>query len=157
MVSPVGQTAGMNSKILVIGRIGQVGHELHRGRWPAELTVEFIERPQIDLTRPDETRGLVIAARPDIVVNAAAYTAVDAAEADRDTAFAVNRDGPAAIAEACREIGAALVHYSTDYVFDGTQPGAYVEDDPICPVSVYGASKAEGDAVIRARLDRHVI
>jgi dTDP-4-dehydrorhamnose reductase len=147
----------MNSKILVIGRIGQVGHELHRGRWPAGFAVEFVERPQLDLTHPDEARHIVVAARPDIVVNAAAYTAVDAAESERDTAFAINRDGPAMLANACREIGAALIHYSTDYVYDGAKAGAYVETDPIAPLSVYGASKAEGDAAIAARLERHVI
>ena len=107
--------------------------------------------------RPDEVRDIVVAARPDIVVNAAAYTAVDAAESERDLAFAINRDGPAALAEACREIGAAMVHYSTDYVYDGAKVGAYVETDPIATLSVYGASKAEGDAAIAARLDRHVI
>lgn len=147
----------MNSKILVIGRIGQVGHELHRGRWPAGFAVDFIERPQLDLTRPAEVREIVLAARANIVVNAAAYTAVDPAESDRDTAFAINRDGPIAIADACREIGAALVHFSTDYVYDGAKAGAYVETDPIAPLSVYGASKAEGDAAIAARLQRHVI
>lgn len=147
----------MKPKILVIGRIGQVGHELRHGCWPAGFAVNFVERPQFDFTRPAEARDAVVAARPDIVVNAAAYTAVDAAESDRDTAFAVNRDGPAAIAEACREIGAALVHFSTDYVYDGRKNGAYVETDPIAPLSVYGASKAEGDAAIASRLDRHVI
>ncbi|HML10789.1 MAG TPA: dTDP-4-dehydrorhamnose reductase [Stellaceae bacterium] len=157
MLSPVGHTPGMSRKILVIGRIGQIGHELHRGRWPARSEVEFVERPQIDLTRTREARDIVIAARPAIVVNAAAYTAVDAAESDPAAAFAVNRDGPAAIAEACREIGAAMVHFSTDYVYDGRKAGAYVETDPIGPLSVYGASKAEGDAAVAARLDRHAI
>lgn len=157
MVSPVGHTHEMNSKILVLGRIGQVGHELARGRWPAGFTVDFVERPQFDLTRPKEARDIVVATRPDIIVNAAAYTAVDAAEANPDIAFAINRDGPAALAEACREIGAALVHYSTDYVYDGRKDGAWVEGDVIAPLSVYGASKAEGDAAIAARLDRHVI
>lgn len=147
----------MNTSILVIGRIGQVAHELRRGAWPAGFAVDFLERPAIDLTRPGEMREVVIAARPRIVVNAAAYTAVDAAESDRDTAFAVNRDGPAALAEACARIGAPLIHYSTDYVYDGGKTGAYVEDDPVNPLSVYGASKAAGDAAIRTRLDRHVI
>jgi len=147
----------MNSKILVIGRVGQVGHELARGDWPAGFAVDFVERPQVDLTRPEEVQEIVAAARPDIVVNAAAYTAVDAAESDRDTAFAVNRDGPARLAEICRELGAALVHFSTDYVYDGQKAEAYVETDPIAPLCIYGASKAEGDAAIAARLERHVI
>ena len=147
----------MNSKILVVGRTGQVAHELRRGAWPAGFAVDFLERPQIDLRRPDEVRDTVVSLRPEIVVNAAAYTAVDAAESDKDLAFAINRDGPAALADACREIGAPLIHYSTDYIFDGGKAGAYVEDDPVAPLSVYGASKAEGDAAIRERLDRHVI
>jgi dTDP-4-dehydrorhamnose reductase len=94
---------------------------------------------------------------PHIVVNTAAYTAVDAAETDRETAFAVNRDGPAALADACRAVGAALLHVSTDYVFDGMKSDPYREDDAIGPLSVYGASKAAGEAAVRDRLDRHVI
>ena len=147
----------MSSNILVIGRIGQVAHELRRGAWPAGFSVRFVERPEIDFTRPDEVRAIVRDARPDIVVNAAAYTAVDAAESDRDMAFVVNCDGPATVAEACGEIGAALVHYSTDYVYDGGKASAWVETDPVNPLSVYGASKAAGDAAIAGRLDRHVI
>ena len=147
----------MSISILVIGRTGQVAHELTRGPWPVGFVVDVVERPEIDLGRPDEARNAVIEARPAIVVNAAAYTAVDAAQKNVDEAFAINRDGPAALAEACRAIGAPLIHYSTDYVFDGTKRGPYVEDDPINPFSVYGASKAAGDAAIRAQLDRHVI
>lgn len=145
------------ASILVVGKTGQVAYELQRGAWPAGFAVQFRDRQQLDLARSRDVSEIVIAARPDIVVNAAAYTAVDAAESDRDVAFAVNRDGPAALAEACREIGAALVHYSTDYVFDGGKSGAYREDDAINPLSVYGASKEAGEAAIRARLDRHVI
>lgn len=147
----------MKSKILVIGRIGQVGHELSRADWPAGLAVDFVERPQLDLARPKQAQEIVAAARPDIVVNAAAYTAVDDAESDRERAFAVNRDGPAALAEICRELGAALLHFSTDYVYDGQKAEAYIETDPVAPLCVYGASKAEGDAAIAARLERHVI
>jgi dTDP-4-dehydrorhamnose reductase len=153
----VAHDPAMNRNVLVIGRIGQVGYELHRGIWPAGFAVDYVERDQVDLARPDQARDIVFARHPDIVVNAAAYTAVDAAQSDSDAAFAVNRDGPAALAEACEAIGAAMIHYSTDYVFDGTKDGAYVEDDPIHPLSVYGASKAEGDMAICARLDRHVI
>lgn len=98
-----------------------------------------------------------MAARPRIVVNAAAFTAVDDAESARDMAFAVNCDGPAALADACRRIGATLIHLSTDYVFDGAKLGAYREEDPINPLSVYGASKAAGESAIRKRLDQHVI
>jgi dTDP-4-dehydrorhamnose reductase len=147
----------MTSKILVIGRSGQVGHELARAAWPPSLTPEFADRRKLDLARPGEAKRVVTALRPRIVINAGAYTAVDKAESERDAAFAINRDGPAALAEACREIGAALIHFSTDYVFDGGKAGAYTEDDAVNPLSVYGASKAVGDAAIAERLDRHVI
>ena len=144
-------------RVLVVGRTGQLAYELHRATWPVGLAVEFLDRARLDLSRPDDARDVVLAARPQLVVNAAAYTAVDAAEADRDTAFAVNRDGPAVLADACRETGAALVHVSTDYVFDGNKSGAYVEDDPVNPLSAYGASKEAGEAALRNQLTRHVI
>jgi dTDP-4-dehydrorhamnose reductase len=147
----------MSSKVLIVGRSGQLAHELRRATWPAGFAPDFLDRTQLDLTRAAAARDVVTAARPQLVVNAAAYTAVDAAESDREAAFAVNRDGPAALADACREIGAALVHVSTDYVFDGSKSGPYTEDDPVNPLSVYGASKETGEAAIRARLDRHVI
>jgi dTDP-4-dehydrorhamnose reductase len=147
----------MSSKILVIGRVGQVGHELARAAWPASLAPEFVERDQLDLGQPADVTAAVAAMRPRLVINAGAYTAVDQAETERVAAFAVNRDGPAALAEVCREIGAALIHFSTDYVFDGAKPGPYTEGDPVAPLSAYGASKAAGDAAIAARLDRHVI
>jgi len=147
----------MNSKVLVIGRIGQAGHELVRAVWPAGLCAQFVERDEVDLADPPAVGAAIAAARPDIVINAGAYTAVDQAETERDIAFAINRDGPAALAQACCEIGAALIHFSTDYVFNGSKPGPYVETDPVNPLSVYGASKAEGDAAIAERLDRHVI
>ncbi|HTZ35100.1 MAG TPA: dTDP-4-dehydrorhamnose reductase, partial [Stellaceae bacterium] len=124
---------------------------------PAGHAAQWLDRAQHDLARPQEVRARIRALHPQIVVNAAAYTAVDAAEGDRDAAFAVNADGPAALAEACREIDAALVHFSTDYVFDGRGARPYREDDPIDPLSVYGASKAAGEAAIRERLARHVI
>jgi dTDP-4-dehydrorhamnose reductase len=147
----------MSSKVLVIGRIGQVGHELARAVWPSGLAAEFVERDQLDLGNPDDVKRAVVAIRPRIVINAAAYTAVDQAEAERETAFAINRDGPAALAGACRRIGAALIHFSTDYVFDGAKPSPYTESDPVNPLSTYGASKAAGDSAIADNLDRHVI
>jgi dTDP-4-dehydrorhamnose reductase len=97
-------TPSMSTRILAIGRTGQVPHELGRGRWPADLVVDFIEPPEIDLASPNEARNAVIEAKPAIVVNAAAYTAVDAAQPHVDEGFAINRDGPAALAETCREI-----------------------------------------------------
>jgi dTDP-4-dehydrorhamnose reductase len=149
--------SGMSGKVLVIGRFGQIAHELFRAAWPAGLVAEFVDREQLDLTKADAVRRVVIARRPHLVINTAAFTAVDAAEAKPEAAFAVNRDGPAALADACREIGAAVIHFSTDYVIDGGKSAAYTEDDPVNPLSVYGASKAAGDAALRERLDRHVI
>jgi dTDP-4-dehydrorhamnose reductase len=147
----------MISNVLVIGRTGQVGHELGRAVWPQHLAAEFVDRKQLDLANAAAAKQAVLAKRPHIVINTAAFTAVDDAESNSEAAFAINRDGPAALADACREIGAALIHFSTDYVFDGTKQGAYTEADPIGPVSVYGASKAAGDTAIGDRLDRHVI
>jgi dTDP-4-dehydrorhamnose reductase len=147
----------MRSRILVVGRTGQLACELRRLAWPVGLASSFSERPELDLARPQEARAYIVDKRPEIVVNAAAYTAVDAAEADSQMAFTVNRDAPAALADACCQIGAALIHISTDYVFDGTKSGPYREDDAINPLSVYGASKAAGEAEIRHRLDQHVI
>jgi dTDP-4-dehydrorhamnose reductase len=94
---------------------------------------------------------------PDLVINAAAFTAVDRAEAEPEVAGKVNRDAPVAMAEACEELGAALIHLSTDYVFDGSKPGAYVEDDSKAPLSVYGRTKAEGETGISQALEKHVI
>ena len=147
----------MTHAVLVVGRTGQVAHELQRAYWPEGLVPSFLGREVLDLSCADEARARVAEHRPGIVVNAAAYTAVDAAERERDLAFAVNRDGPAALAEACAEIGASLVQLSTDYVFDGEKHGPYEEDDPIHPLSVYGESKSAGEAAVRARLDAHVI
>jgi dTDP-4-dehydrorhamnose reductase len=95
--------------------------------------------------------------RPDIIVNAAAYTAVDKAESDVDRAFAVNEAGPRHLAAASKDIGAVLVHLSTDYVFDGRKADAYLEDDPVAPASAYGRSKEAGERVVRQTTPRHLI
>ena len=149
-------TTGADDTVIVIGRTGQLATELQRSRWPANARVEFLGRETVDLTRAEDIRRL-IAKRPSVIVNAAAYTAVDAAETSRDLAFSINRDGPAELAEVCERVGGALVHLSTDYVFDGAGNRAYEENDPIGPLSVYGASKAAGESAVRERLERHVI
>ena len=119
------------------------------------MTLAALDRRGLDIT----DRAAVFAAVPgcDLVVNAAAYTAVDRAESDAETAFAVNATAPHHIATACREAGIPLIHISTDYVYDGTKPGAYVEEDPVNPLGVYGRSKAAGDAAVAATLAEHVI
>jgi dTDP-4-dehydrorhamnose reductase len=144
-------------RILVIGRAGQVATALTEASWPADIAVAARGRDRIDLAQPAAARESVVAEKPDLVINAGAYTAVDKAESEPELAFTVNRDGPAALAEACQAIGAPLIHVSTDYVFDGSKRGAYVEEDPVNPASVYGASKEAGESAIRARLPAHVI
>jgi dTDP-4-dehydrorhamnose reductase len=150
----------MNSNsatILVIGCRGQIGRELVEAPPSAGLSLIGLSHDDLDVTDRDAVRHVMERYRPKLIVNAAAYTAVDHAEAEPDAAFAVNADGPAHLAEAAAEVEASLVHLSTDYVFDGAKPEAYTEDDAVRPLGVYGASKAAGEMAIRERLDRHVI
>lgn len=144
-------------KVLVLGTPGQLGHELMRGTWPAGVSVSGVGYPDFDMGQETDVRRVVAEHAPDVVVNATAYTAVDKAEKEPDAAFAVNRDGPLFLARDCDERGIPLIHVSTDYVFDGAKTGRYVEDDPVCPLNVYGASKAAGEQAIRDSLARHVI
>ncbi len=144
-------------RILVIGKEGQLARELARARWPADWSVSFAGRPELDLRFPDQAVAAVAAATPDVVVNAAAYTNVELAESEAELALLINATGPAAVASACAKIGAPLVTMSTDYVFDGKKPGPYLEDDPVNPLGAYGRSKAEGEARIRAALPEHLI
>ena len=147
----------MTTDILLTGAQGQLGWELERRALAAGLTVDASDRDDLDITDADSVRARMAAVRPALVVNAAAYTAVDKAESDREAAFAVNRDGPANLAVACAEHGIPLIHVSTDYVFDGSRPGAYREDDPVAPLGVYGTSKFAGEEAVRAACPQHVI
>jgi dTDP-4-dehydrorhamnose reductase len=143
-------------RILLIGRIGQVGWELRRSLAPmAEVTC--LDFPEIDLTQPDSIRRAVDEARPQVVINAAAYTAVDKAESEPDRATQINGEAPGIMAEAAKQAGALLVHYSTDYVFDGSQSGPYLETDAPNPLSAYGRSKLAGDRAIQAVGGPHLI
>jgi len=144
-------------KILVVGRTGQVGRELERLAWPASTHIVHIDRSTCDVTDANRVRQVVLEAAPDVVVNATAYTAVDRAEKEPDAAMRTNAEGPAALARSCAETGAALIHLSTDYVFDGTKTEAYLEDDAVNPLSVYGRTKLAGERAIRELLPRHVI
>jgi dTDP-4-dehydrorhamnose reductase len=141
--------------LLFTGANGQLGWEIsRRAKGPR---VHALDRSTLDITDRSAVMETVGTLKPQVVINAAAYTAVDKAESDRDAALAVNRDGPAHLAEACAAHGAMLLHVSTDYVFDGRKDGAYDETDPVAPLGVYGESKLAGEEVIRQRTPRHVI
>ena len=146
-------------RILLLGANGQVGTECRRSLMGSgDLVCATREgrlsdgQPceQADFDAPQSLRDLVLKIRPDVVVNAAAYTAVDRAEEQRDLAFRVNAEAPKVIADACRETGAYLIHYSTDYVFDGQGNCPYLPDDPTAPLGTYGESKLAGEEAIRA-------
>ena len=142
-------------RALVTGAGGQVGRELVL-RAPSGVELVALDRARLDLTDAAAVDAAFDEHRPDVVLNAAAYTAVDRAEEQPERAFAVNRDGAAHLAAACARHRAALLHLSTDYVFDGTKPSPYAEDDPASPLGVYGQSKWEGEEAIRRTLGRHV-
>ena len=135
----------MIAGIAVFGANGQLGSALARRAAERRIKLALLPHAQVDIT---DAKAVTAALRDNsigVAVNAAAYTAVDKAESDSERAFAVNRDGPATLAQACSTQGAQLIHVSTDYVFDGTKTGPYVESDPIAPLGVYGRSKAEGE------------
>lgn len=134
-------------RILVLGKGGQVGFELQRALAPLGEVVA-VDFPECDLADPGSIRRAFDEARPEVVVNAAAYTAVDRAESEPDLAHAVNAVAPGLIGEAARARGATVVHYSTDYVFDGTKVGRYREEDPTSPLSVYGRTKRDGETAL---------
>lgn len=149
----------MTKNVLIFGRIGQVGQELAASPWPFRANVTQIDKEDFDLVAADPAamQNLFAENAPHLVVNAAAYTAVDQAESERNLAFALNAKAPQLMAQACAKNETPFIHISTDYVFDGDKDSPYVEDDPIGPVSVYGASKAEGEASVREALEQHVI
>jgi dTDP-4-dehydrorhamnose reductase len=149
-------------KLLLLGGNGQVGRELRRSLAPlGELVVATRDGAAADaiadFDAPEAVADLVLRTAPDVVVNAAAYTAVDKAESEPDAALRANAQAPAAIAHACARLDALLVHYSTDYVFDGSARAPYAEDAPTAPLGVYGTSKLAGEAAIRASGARHAI
>jgi dTDP-4-dehydrorhamnose reductase len=143
-------------RILLIGKIGQVGWELRRTLAPM-ARVRCVDYPEIDLTSGDSIRHWVRESQPTIVINAAAYTAVDKAESELDKAMKINGEAPGILAEEARNAGALLVHYSTDYIFDGAKPEPYVETDPPNPLGAYGRTKLAGDEAIRAVGGAHLI
>ena len=134
-------------KILITGKNGQVGYELERS-FQGLGKIWATDRAELDLSNFDNIRSVVSEFKPDLIINAAAYTAVDKAESEPELAMRINAEAPGILAEEARKVGAALVHYSTDYVFDGRKSGAYTENDPTNPLNVYGRSKLEGERAI---------
>ena len=146
----------MMNKILLIGSTGQVGQELLKTLKPLGELVT-LTRQQLDLTKYDEIIEAVTSIEPDTIVNAAAYTAVDRAQSDAETAMAINSEASKAMAQAASKIGANLVHISTDYVFDGKNHTPYREDDATNPLGVYGQSKLLGEKEVIQNCDRYII
>jgi dTDP-4-dehydrorhamnose reductase len=145
-------------KILVAGGQGQLARALVEQAHAREgVQLVAMGRPQLDLCAPDTILRAIDAVRPDLVVNAAAYTAVDKAESDEAAAFALNCDAAAALAAAAKAAGCPIVHVSTDYVFDGANAWAYVETDPTGPTGVYGRSKLAGEAAVMNANPEHLI
>ena len=148
----------MTVRILVTGVNGQVGGAIMalKDDYPFELIP--ISRADWDMAKePEKATELIEQHQPDIVINPAAYTNVDGAEEDQETAFVVNASAVAELAKACKKADIPLLHVSTDYVFDGTKETPYTEDDPINPINVYGKSKAEGERLVREVLNAHII
>jgi dTDP-4-dehydrorhamnose reductase len=148
-------------KILLFGKNGQVGWELQRSLAPISELIALDRTDAAptcgDLSRPELVAATVRHLQPDVIVNAAAYTAVDKAESEPDLAHTINAVAPGALAQAAAACGALLVHYSTDYVFDGSGSAPWAEDDPTGPLNVYGRTKLEGEQLIRASGCPHLI
>ena len=143
----------MYKKILLTGVSGQVGHALQQflaNHSSPDNTILSLDRSQLDLSNQDEIRRVIQIIKPDLIINPAAYTAVDKAEIEPELAYAINAIAPQILAEEAEKIGAAMIHFSTEYVYNGAKSGAYVEDDPTDPLCVYGKSKLAGEDAIRA-------
>jgi dTDP-4-dehydrorhamnose reductase len=145
-----------NSRVLVFGRTGQLGWEL-RHKLACLGPIATVGSPEVDFAKPETIRDAVRAASPAAIVNAAAYTAVDKAESEPELAMAINGTAPGVLAEEAKRLGSLLVHYSTDYVYDGTKQGPWVETDAPNPLNVYGKTKLAGDEAIAAVGCDHLI
>lgn len=152
----VGNTGLTRMRILLTGKHGQIGFELQRALAPIG-EVCAVDQLECDLSNVSAMRELVRSSKPDVIVNAAAYTAVDKAESESNLAHAVNAVAPGVLGEEAAKLGAWVVHYSTDYVFDGAKLGAYIEDDLTNPQSVYGRTKRDGEIMLQASGARHLI
>src|ERR1700676_3869625 len=145
-------------RLYVIGGDGQVARSLREAAsLHHDIVFGFGVRPEVDLLRPKSIETAVARFRPDVVINPAAYTAVDKAESEPDQAFALNRDGARAVAAAAAGHGAPIIHLSTDFVFDGKKQRPYAENDPVAPESVYGRSKLEGELAVAESNPKHIV
>jgi dTDP-4-dehydrorhamnose reductase len=144
-------------RVLVIGKRGQVASELQRSDWPSAFAVSFVGSDRADIGKWRDVARLFAEERPELVVNTAAYTAVDKAETDELAAFSTNAIGPTNLAQACAVDAIPLIHISTDYVYDGTKTEPYTEEDETRPLGVYGRSKLYGDLQVSRFLGQHVI
>ncbi|HWW04936.1 dTDP-4-dehydrorhamnose reductase [Collimonas sp.] len=143
-------------KVLLTGKSGQVGYELERSLQGLGEIIA-LDRIQMDLTNLDQVRAVIRAVQPSLIINPAAYTNVDQAESEPDLAMRINGEAPAVMAEEAKKLGAAMIHYSTDYVFDGSKTAPYTEDDATCPINVYGRTKLAGEQAIQAADIPHLI
>lgn len=144
------------SRILLLGKDGQIGAALLPRLMALGETFAY-GHATCDLSIPDQLRAVIRGVRPSLIVNAAAYTAVDKAESDEQTCHRINAVAPGILAEEAKAVGAWLIHYSTDYIFDGTKMAAYLEDDVPSPLNVYGRSKLEGDRAIADTIENYII
>ena len=145
------------TEVLVFGVEGQLGNALGKAVWPADWNVTALDMPDIDFTKPDGLREVIRSTKPALIINAAAYTAVDKAESETVLNWQINAIAPAAIAEEAATIGAALVHVSTDYVYSGKKGDPWVETAPVGPLNGYGSAKVASEMAVDAMLDRYLI
>jgi dTDP-4-dehydrorhamnose reductase len=143
-------------RILITGKNGQVGYELERSLQGLGEIIA-VDRTQMDLADLDHVRAVVRTVKPDLLINAAAYTAVDKAEIEPELAVRINGEAPGVMAEEIKRLGGAMIHFSTDYVFDGTKNGPYTEADIPCPINTYGRSKLAGEQAVAAAGIPHLI
>lgn len=147
----------MITKVLVTGGNGQVGQNLQKYAQDFNVQVTTFGSKDLDITCAESIGRAISRVRPDVIINAAAYTAVDKAESDKEKAYLVNETGPKLLAQACDGQNIPLFHISTDYVFDGSKDAPYNEFDPVNPQTIYGASKEAGERVVRSNLQKHII
>lgn len=143
--------------ILLTGAAGQVGYEICRLAAERGINLVGLNHQQLDVADSRAVNGKITDIQPSLVINCAAYTAVDKAEDEKDLAFRVNRDGVANLAKSCGDLGISLLHISTDYVFDGEKDSSYMEDVEACPLGVYGLSKWQGEEAVRQNLAEYLI